>query len=90
MYQESDLLHGDPAVKTVPDLREDVPVSNTKKNPKTSSQTTPDLFEQDWLTEHLRQVVSELRGLPADQQPRLTGARAATMSNPTWLSDEMR
>jgi hypothetical protein len=64
-------------------------VSNAKKNTQTESQTTPDLFEQDWLTEHLRQVVSELRELPADKRPRLTGARAATMSDPTWLSDEL-
>lgn len=64
-------------------------MSNAKKT-ETKAQTTPDLFEQHWLTAHLSQVVSELRALPADRQPRLTGARAATMSNPTWLSDEMR
>jgi len=43
------------------------------------------LFPHGWLHEHLRDVVKELAALPKEQQPRLTGARAAIMDSPEWL-----
>lgn len=55
--------------------------------------TRPDLpliggeapFEDGWLDEQLARVAQELASLPAEQRPRLTGARAANLADPAWL-----
>ena len=43
------------------------------------------LFGDGWLDEQLTAVVRELASRPVDQQPRLTGARSASMTDPAWL-----
>lgn len=58
---------------------------SSKKTPKPSGERSSGLFVDGWLDKQLDKVVSELSSRDPHAQPRLTGARAASMSDPSWL-----
>ena len=44
-----------------------------------------DLFGRGWLQDQLDRVVRDLALRDDEDRPRLTGPRAASMSDPSWL-----
>ena len=60
-------------------------MAGSKKTPRRSSEHSSGLFVEGWLDKQLDKVVDELASREPQARPRLTGARAASMSDPSWL-----